>query len=125
MKTIALLHRYHHHYKIIKVVIGHYPSSGTQPDQYVRCHSIELENENTIEYNLPPMPSLQDAVLVQLKLEFESTIFGSFAQCLLFDFGRETFLVQRMNIDVQGSSDALDELKQIRKDIALQVCTVN
>lgn len=92
-------------------------------DHYVQCSSLDLPKENTFEYNLPQLPSLKDAVLVQLKVDFESTIFGSFAQCLLFDFGRDAFLVQRMNVDVQGSREALDELKQIRNDIALQVCT--
>ena len=82
---------------------------------------MELENESAVEYDLPPMPSSRDPVLVQLKVAFESNIFGSFPQCLLFDFGKKFALVQRLNVDVQGSSDALDELKQIRKDVALPV----
>ena len=81
-----------------------------------------MTGDSCSEYSPPPVPHLHALVLVQLKITFESTIYGTFAQTVMFDFGRRPYvLVQRLNIDVEGNKEILDALEHIRRDIALQV----
>ena len=112
-----MLHRYHSHYKMLKVSIGYYSSSGL----YTKFHERELKEDSCVEYSVPPVPHADSEVRLQLKVSFESTIYGTFTQCVLFDFGRRPHLLQRLNIDVEGCKEILDELLYIRKDITLQV----
>ena len=118
LKTIALLHRYHYQYRMEKVSMGYNKGSGL----FIMFHERELKGDSSVECSLPPAPHPEVTVRVQVKVSFESTIYGTFVQTVLFDFGRKPrFLVQRLNIDVEKDKEILKDLLNIRKDIFLQV----
>ena len=53
---------------------------------------------------------------VDITVGFSSTVFGSFSQCLLLDFGRKPYLVQRLNVDVCGKELSV-QLDAIREEV--------
>lgn len=41
---------------------------------------------------------------VSVTISFESSLYGSFDQCVVFDFGKTPYLVRRLNADVRSES---------------------
>ena len=56
---------------------------------------------------------------VVVSISFEATAStGTFTQCLRFDFGKEPFLLQGLNVDI-ASEEALDKLSATRQELKL------
>ena len=109
MRQVRLLHRYHHCYKLTEITVG-------------RCE--EKSGQYTLELTAKPEDVSHKAfpraatgqMRVDITVGFSSTVFGSFSQCLLLDFGRKPYLVQRLNVDVCGE-DLSVQLDAIREEV--------
>lgn len=107
LRQVRLLHRYHHCYKLTEITVGHYEEKNGQ-------YTLELTAKpEDVSYKAFPGADTGQ-MRVDITVGFSSTVFGSFSQCLLLDFGRKPYLVQRMNVDVCGEelSGQLDAIRQ-------------
>ena len=66
-----------------------------------------------------PSYRIQGRAKIDVTVGFSSSIFGSFAQCVLFDFGKKPYLVQRLNVDV-CSKDVSEKLFAARHELGQQ-----
>lgn len=64
------------------------------------------------------LDSRMQKVELSVTVAFEASVFGSFSQRLLFNFGQQTFLKKDFNIDI-GSKETLEKLADTRKTVIL------
>ena len=114
LRQVLLLHRYHHCYKLTEVRVGHYEDKASF-ELYVLDYTAKLDQ---LSYKAPSF-RIQGRAKIDVTVGFSSSIFGSFAQCVLFDFGKKPYLVQRLNVDV-CSKDVSDKLLAARHEVGQQ-----
>ena len=68
------------------------------------CYTAKLKDS---WYQSPATNRPSGRVEVSLTVSFESSLYGSFDQLVLFDFGKKPYLVQKLNADVM--SEALSQ----------------
>ena len=83
---MLLLYRYHNCYQLSEIRV---------------CYSAKLK---AFWYKLPDVNNFSGLAKVSFTVSFESSLYGSFDQCIVFDFGRKPYLVRRLNVDVQSGS---------------------
>ncbi|XP_071814832.1 probable helicase with zinc finger domain isoform X3 [Apostichopus japonicus] len=98
LHRIALLHDVHRpHFNITHVYLG---DSRRQSEQDIP----NLCQEWTIPSKHSPQTKTKDHVY-RVKLQFTSQIFGTFRQCIVFDFGGEPYVMKRVSADSVSASD--------------------
>ena len=70
---------------------------------YTRCYTAKLTG---FWYKAPEVKS-SGRLRVSLTVSFASSLYGSFDQCVVFDFGKKPYLVQKLNADVHSKASAL------------------
>ena len=65
------------------------------------CYTAKLKE---FWYKAPDVNALSGRVTVSLTVAFESSLYGSFDQCVVFDFGKKPYLIRKLNADVQSES---------------------
>ena len=111
LKKIDLTHRYHNCYRLSKV-------KGFLKD-------IEIFSRVPIERWSYSLPSWIDQKAGQMKVDV-SVCFDSpkpasnrtFTQCLRFDFGKEPYLLQGLNVDI-ARAEVLDTISATREELKL------
>ncbi|EFA00306.1 probable helicase with zinc finger domain [Tribolium castaneum] len=100
LKAVALLQDTHrNHFNLSQIVVG----------------NVEQDIKNNQEF----LPNEQGAVTeYHIVVAFQTTIFGTFRQSVVFDFGSEPVLVKHLCVDVVPDSD-LEKINEIRKEITL------
>ena len=83
---MLLLYRYHNCYQLSEIRV---------------CYSAKLK---AFWYKLPDVNNFSGLAKVSFTVSFESSLYGSFDQCIVFDFGKKPYLVRRLNVDVQSGS---------------------
>jgi len=68
---------------------------------YKLCYTAKL---NDTWYQSPRTNRPSGRLEVSLTVTFESRLYGSFEQLVLFDFGKKPYLVKRLNADVMSES---------------------
>ena len=106
---MLLVHRYHNTYRLREISVGYYRNYGG-------CEICLTTKLNDLWYRAPNT-RITGHVKVTLKVSFESSLFGSFQQWVLFDFGRKPYLIQKLNADVVGSL-LLNEQTSVRNNLA-------
>ena len=86
LRHVLLLYRYHNCYQLSEIGV---------------CYSAKLKG---FWYKLPDVDNVSRLAKVSLTVSFESSLYGSFDQCIVFDFGTKPYLVRRLNVDVQSES---------------------
>lgn len=102
LKAVALLQDTHrNHFYLSQIITGN-------EEQEIRNNQEFLTNDQrpVSEYHI---------VVV-----FQTTIFGTFRQSVVFDFGVEPVLVKHLCVDVVPDSD-LEKINEIRKEITLSM----
>lgn len=66
----------------------------------------------------PNLRSLHGSCEVEIIISFSTLVFGSFAQVLVLDFGKEAHLAVKMNIEV-GSQEFLQEFSEEKSKLSL------
>ena len=100
LEQVLLLHRYHNCYQLSDVRVRCYQESpGYQ--SYKLCYTAKL---NDPWYKSPSTNRPSGRVEVFLTVSFESHLYGSFEQLVLFDFGKKPYLVKKLNADVMSES---------------------
>ena len=64
------------------------------------CYTSKL----TESWYKAPKVNLSGRVKVSLTVAFHSSLYGSFDQCVVFDFGKKPYLMQKLNADVHSES---------------------
>ena len=70
-------------------------------ESYKLCYTAKL---NDSWYQSPATNRPSGRVEVSLTVSFESSLYGSFEQLVLFDFGKKPYLVKKLNTDVMSES---------------------
>ena len=100
LEQVLLLHRYHNCYQLSDVRVRCYQDTpGCQ--RYKLCYTAKL---NDPRYKSPSTNRPSGRVEVSLTVSFESHLYGSFEQLVLFDFGKKPYLVKKLNADVMSES---------------------
>lgn len=100
LEQVLLLHRYHNCYQLSDVRVRCYQDTpGCQ--SYKLCYTAKL---NDPWFRSPPTNRPSGRVEVFLTVSFESHLYGSFEQLVLFDFGKKPYLVKKLNADVMSES---------------------
>ena len=86
LRHVLLLYRYHNCYQLSEIRV---------------CYSAKLKG---FWYKLPDVNNFSGLAKVSFTVSFESSLYGSFDQCIVFDFGTKPYLVRRLNVDVQSES---------------------
>ena len=71
-------------------------------ERYSTCYTAKLKG---FWYKVREVRS-SGRLRVSLTVSFASLLFGSFDQCVVFDFGKKPYLVQTLNADVHSESSA-------------------
>lgn len=108
LRVISLLHDAHRNHFTISEV--------THLDNYRHIHK-SYEPENNQEWINTDLESYQDQHAVQeykVTISFKTLIYGTFRQAIIFDWGSEPVLMQRLCVDVVPVEDltALEETKR-------------
>ncbi|XP_063925906.1 probable helicase with zinc finger domain isoform X1 [Zophobas morio] len=83
----------------------------------VSCGKQTFDIKNNQEFIATADPKSTDYAIVVI---FQTTIFGTFRQSVVFDFGSEPVLVKHLCVDVVPDSD-IEKIKEIRKEITCSV----
>ena len=102
LKEVILLHQYHKLYRLTNISF-----------EVRKPSDSHLEELNHLHYTTPPVFHVPGECTVKVTVNFDSTVFGSFPQCLAFNFGQKSHLAVRMNIDV-GTEAFLQEVTKER-----------
>ena len=103
LPNVFLLHRYHSCYHLSEIRIGCI-------EEKQGCETYKLLPTAKLEdswYKSPSAISQLGRVKVALTVSFESPLYGSFEQLVLFDFGRKPYLMKKLNADVTSESITL------------------
>ena len=100
LRHVLLLYRYHNCYQLSEIRVGCYQDY-RGCESYNVCYSAKLKE---FWYKTPDVNNFSGRAKVSLTVSFESSLYGSFDQCIVFDFGRKPYLVRRLNVDVQSGS---------------------
>lgn len=100
LRHVLLLYRYHNCYQLSEIRVGCYQDY-RGCESYNVCYSARLKE---FWYKAPDVNNFSGRAKVSLTVSFESSLYGSFDQCIVFDFGRKPYLVRRLNVDVQSGS---------------------
>ncbi|XP_022797830.1 uncharacterized protein LOC111336066 [Stylophora pistillata] len=103
LKNILLLHRYHSCFHLTEIRVGCFEEKHGS-ESYKSCYTAKLKDS---WYKSPNTPRMVGRVKLALTVSFESPLYGSFEQLVLFDFGRKPYLVKRLNADVSSGSGTL------------------
>ncbi|XP_048588777.1 helicase with zinc finger domain 2-like isoform X4 [Nematostella vectensis] len=77
----------------------------------------EVLSKDKMFHEFPKRRSTSDhSTTVEVWVSFTTTVFGSFSQCILFDFGKGPCLVKNFNVDIV-SDEELYTLKQARQEV--------
>lgn len=101
---------------VTETTIGHNQQKPT------KTWSQDLTKDKLLHYN--PSNSvlghLGSALEMTVVVEFHCSVFASFAQCLLFDFGGEPLLKKDFNIDVlsKGMESTIRQLTSVREELS-------
>ena len=102
LRHVLLLYKYHDVYQLSEISVGCYEETdGLQ--SYTSCYTTHLTG---FWYKTPEVKS-SGRLRVSLTVSFASSLFGSFDQCVVFDFGKKPYLVQKLNADVHSETSAL------------------
>ena len=100
LEQFLLLHRYHNCYQLPDVQVRCYQETpGYQ--SYTSGYTAKL-NDPWYKSSSRNRPS--GRVEVSLTVSFESHLYGSFEQLVLFDFGKKPYLVKKLSTDVMSES---------------------
>ena len=103
LPNVFLLHRYHSCYRLSEIRVGCI-------EEKQGCETYKLLPTAKLEdswYKSPSPISQLGRVKVALTVSFESPLYGSFEQLVLFDFGRKPYLMKKLNADVTSESTTL------------------
>ena len=100
LRHVLLLYSYHSCYQLSEIRVGYYQEK-QGCESYNTCYIDRLRG---FWYKAPDVNSISGRMTVSLTISFESYLYGSFDQCVVFDFGKTSYLVQRLNADVQSAS---------------------
>ncbi|XP_068761024.1 3'-5' exoribonuclease HELZ2-like isoform X3 [Montipora capricornis] len=102
LRHVLLLYKYHDVYQLSEISVGCYEeTAGLQ--SYRTCYTAKLTG---FWYKAPEVKS-SGRLRVSLTVSFASSLYGSFDQCVVFDFGKKTYLVQKLNADVHSEASTL------------------
>ncbi|XP_078348623.1 3'-5' exoribonuclease HELZ2-like isoform X2 [Oculina patagonica] len=96
LEKVLLLHRYHNCYQLSEIRVSCY-----QDESYKLCYTTKLKDS---WYQSPATNRPSGRVEISLTVSFESSLYGSFDQVVLFDFGKKPYLVQKLNADVMSEA---------------------
>ena len=114
LRHVLLLHRYHNCYQLSEISVGSYQEN-PGCETYKLGYSAKLKD---VWYRTPEV-SLSGRVKVSVTVSFSSSLYGSFDQCVVFDFGKKPYLVQKLNADVH--SDSLSQCPTVSEHDAAPV----
>ena len=100
LQHVLLLYSHHSCYQLSEIRVGCYREN-QGCESYNTCYTAKLRG---CWYKAPDINSISGRMMVSLSISFESSMYGSFDQCVVFDFGKTSYLVQRLNADVQSAS---------------------
>ena len=103
LQNVFLLNRYHSCYHLSEIRVGCIEEKRGS-ETYKLLYTAKLEDS---WYKSPNSERLVGHVKVALAVSFESSLYGSFEQLVLFDFGRKPYLVKKLNADVTSESNTL------------------
>ena len=98
LEQVLLLHRYHNCYQLSEILVNCHQETRNY-DSYKLCYSAKLKDP---WYQSPKTNRPSGRVEVSLTVSFESSLYGSFDQTVLFDFGKKPYLVRKLNADVMS-----------------------
>ncbi|XP_068761003.1 3'-5' exoribonuclease HELZ2-like isoform X3 [Montipora capricornis] len=102
LRHVLLLYKYHDVYQLSEISVGCYEeTAGLQ--SYRTCYTAKLTG---FWYKAPEVKS-SGRLRVSLTVSFASSLYGSFDQCVVFDFGKKPYLVQKLNADVHSEVSTL------------------
>ena len=114
LRQVLLQHRNHHCYKLTEIQIGHYEDKESLDSYVLDC----TEKLDELSYRVQSH-NIEGRMKIDVTVTFSTSIFGSFAQCVVFDFGKKPYLVQRLNVNVCGKGDS-EELIAARHEVGVQ-----
>ena len=100
IRHVLLLYSHHSCYQLSEIRVGCYQENQGR-ESYKTCYAAKLRG---FWHKAPDVDSISGRMMVSLSISFESSMYGSFNQCVVFDFGKTSYLVQRLNADVQRES---------------------
>ena len=100
LERVLLLHRYHNCYQLSDIRVRCYQDT-PGCESYKLCYTAKI---NDTWYKSPSTNRPSGRVEVRLTVSFDSRLYGSFEQLVLFDFGKEPYLVKKLNADVMSES---------------------
>lgn len=103
LEQVLLLHRYHNCYQLSDIRVRCYQDTPSH-QSYKLCYTAKLNNP---WYQSPRTNRPSGRVEVSVTVSFESRLYGSFEQLVVFDFGKKPYLVKRLNADVMSESLSL------------------
>ncbi|RZC35695.1 helicase with zinc finger domain, partial [Asbolus verrucosus] len=107
LRAVALLQDTHrNHFYLSKIIVGNQEYDIKNNQEFIPLNSLSMDHKSLIEYNI---------VVV-----FQTTIFGTFRQSVVFDFGSEPVLVKHLCVDVVPDSD-MEKINEIRKEITFSI----
>lgn len=100
LRHVLLLYSYHSCYQLSNVEFHCY-------DKYRGRKSYKMSSSTTPRkkdfcYLYPFLSKTSGHMDVSFTVSFESSLYGSFDQCVVFDFGKTPYLVRRLNADVRS-----------------------
>lgn len=105
LRAVALLQDAHRNHFTIKQIIpsGSVPADSLNDQEWIYAEDIQ-EGEVIFDH--------------KVTVTFQTDIYGTFRQSVVFDFGGEPVLVKHLCVDVLPVTDA-DKMKEIKKEIVL------
>ena len=96
LQNVFLLHRYHSYYLLSEIRVSCIEEKHGS-ETYKLLYTTKLEDS---WYKSPSSKRLVGRVRVAITVSFESPLYGSFEQLVVFDFGRKPYLLKKLNADV-------------------------
>lgn len=128
LKAVALLQDAHRNHFTIKQIFPGEPRSGSIGKKLsqttVGNKVVEAELTSDQEW-VAPSDTKHDVIFEtspllehRVKVVFNTDIYGTFRQAVVFDFGNEPVLVKHLCVDVVPVTEA-DKIQEIRKDVVM------
>lgn len=134
LHAVALLQDTHRNHFIIKQVFPADPKVPTQPQQQTNKRnsggngkaapeSAELTSDQEWVETRTNLSDSESPTILEhrVKVAFNTDIYGTFRQSVVFDFGSEPVLVKHLCVDVIPVGD-IDKIQEIKKDIVVSSC---
>ena len=96
LQNVFLLHRYHSCYLLSEICVSCIEEKHGS-ETYKLLYTTKLKDS---WYKSPSSKRLVGRVRVAITVSFKSPLYGSFEQLVVFDFGRKSYLIKKLNADV-------------------------